>query len=65
MSQRVQAAVSAVRAYRAQHGQWPELPSEFIEQLDLQAADIEQAVESGALRVVFPPAGPSALLEAP
>lgn len=65
MNTRITQAVAAVKAYWAEHGHWPALPSEFIERLPLSGADIERALEAGVLKVVFPPAGPTARLEAP
>ena len=65
MSPRIRAAVQRVREHRAQTGHWPVLPSPFVEGLDLTADEIGAAVETGVLRVVFPPAGPTARLEAP
>lgn len=62
---RIQKAVTAVREWHRLHGEWPALPSALVESLDLTGADIEDAVESGMLKVVFLPGSPTPRLVAP
>lgn len=65
MNARIRAAVTKIREHFTTTGHWPVLPSPFVEALDLTADEISEAVSTGALKVVFPPAGPNARLEAP
>jgi hypothetical protein len=58
VNHRITKAVARVKEWHRLHGEWPARPSSLVEDLDLTGEDIEAAVESGLLRVVFPPGGP-------
>lgn len=61
----IETAVEMVRAFHTENGHWPTLPSPFVETLPLNRSEIEEAMNTGVLRVGAPVAGPRMVLMAP
>ncbi len=61
----VNVAAEQIRDFHRLNGSWPELHSDFVEQLPLSETEIAIAVEEGLITVVFPPMGPAAYLTVP